>query len=585
MDSLRVIRERYEVLETLALDSGREELRARDRMLGREVLIVRRMLETGPRQDRSERALREARALAALRHPGVQRLLDAFDDDGCATLVLEPATGEALAARLEREGRLASDEVLRIAIAVAEALAAVHAAGAVHRDVSEENVVLGSDGSICTTGFRLAKPIAPSEATSLEYGPSAGDRPRPLDRQGLPAHPAPEQLGGEAASPRSDLFALGCVLYRALTGRAAMPEILERGFAAPPAIESLAPDTPRAFAQLVTLCIARSPIGRPRSAAELAGALHALQSGPASARARSRRPILVGSATIALVAVAFSAWRLDAEAGDAAASRGLGLRESDAPARLASTTFAAGFRSSRALLIGIGEAYRKNGFDPLANAVRDVRAVDAALRGLARDRWETRLLCDEEATFDGIRTALAELEAGLEAEDRVLVYFAGHGVPHERSGSSGWIVPADGASLAVDPARTRWLHFDAFDRFLGDVPAKHVLLAMDCCYGGRIASMRSSAALDYEERFLSSPARVVLAAGRADEQVSDGGANGHSPFAEAFLGSLSGQGVAITSSMLHADMLRAFADRRLPQTPVLAYPVGAPPGEFVFFLE
>ena len=75
----------------------------------------------------------------------------------------------------------------------------------------------------------------------------------------------------------------------------------------------------------------------------------------------------------------------------------------------------------------------------------------------------------------------------------------------------------------------------------------------------------------------------MLAAGRSDEQVSDGGVAGHSPFAEVFLDALGEQGGAITSSMLHTRMLRLFTEREIPQTPVLAF--SEEPGEFVFFLE
>jgi hypothetical protein len=195
------------------------------------------------------------------------------------------------------------------------------------------------------------------------------------------------------------------------------------------------------------------------------------------------------------------------------------------------------------------------------------------------------ILIEEQASYDGIRAALAELERKLDTEDRVLVYYAGHGVPHERSGSSGWLIPSDGESRERDPNLSRWLHFDAFDRFLKDALAKHVLLAMDCCYGGRLATPRSAEARAYEERFLTRKAKLVLAAGRADEPVSDGLATEHSPFAQVFLDALRPGAGAITSSMLHASMLRVFAEREIPQTPVLAFPPDAAPGEFVFLVE
>lgn len=576
------------MLETLFEDHERVELRARDRTLAREVLLVRRKEVPLAGAAAGERVLREARALAGISHPSIQKLHDVVAEPAGTVLVLEPVTGEALAARLGTDGRLPPSEVRALGIALADALAAVHAAGAVHRDVSERNVLLRADGSPCLTGFRLAKPTVAGLQTSLEYGRKAGEGAP--EHAGLPAHPAPEQLGGEAASARSDLFALGCVLYRALTGRAAQPEMLEHGWRAPSDPARLVPEVPTGLARLVLACLARSPVGRPRSAAELRDALQALASPASEARSSTRKPagrrLVPGIAAGLVLLAALVGWRLFAgKAASPASAEARGLAAETASASSPGALFEPGFHRSHALLIGIGEAYRKHGFAPLANTVPDVEALEQALRALPSDRWETRLLTEDAASYDGIRAALETLGAALEPEDRVLVYYAGHGVPHERSGSSGWLIPADAETLETDPARTRWLHFDALDRFLKDASAKHVLLAMDCCYGGRLAASRSASARAYEGRFLTRPAKVVLAAGRADEPVSDGMAAGHSPFAQVFLDALHPGAGAITSSMLHAGMLRAFAEREVPQTPVLAFPPDVAPGEFVFLLD
>ncbi len=571
MSASNPIDDRYEVLERLSGTGGREELRALDRTLEREVLLVRqpRAADAAERRD-----LREARALAAVEHPGVQRLHEVLQDEATTTLVLEPVAGETLAERLAREpeGRLPHDEVRRLGSELAEALAAVHAAGAVHRDVSPETIRLAADGRACLTGFRLSKPFRPGEITSIDYVRAAKAKGEPVV---LPTHPAPEQLGGEAASERSDLFALGCVLYRALTGREAMPGFLEHGWRAPE--DPARAGAPRNLAAPVMACLARSPIARPKSATALRDAL--LPEGRGGGLVAPRTRILAGAA--ALFAAAFLVWQLAPwERGTDA--RGLGVVPGEAPTEAG--TFAPGFGRSLALLIGIGEAYRPNGFAPLENAVADVDALDAALRARPLGRWETTVLRDGEATENEIRKALAKLENELQPEDRALVYFAGHGVPHERSESSGWVVPADGLSLERDPERTSWLHFDAFERFLVDAQAKHVMVAVDCCYGGRLASTRSSLVQDFEARFLTRPARVVLAAGRADEPVFDGAGKRHSPFGQAFLDSL-GDGISLTSSMLHARMLGSFSRQQLAQTPVLAHTVNVPPGEFVFLAE
>ena len=573
---------RFRVLETLVSEGGRVEERALDGVLGREVLLVRRGLAV---QGTGERGLREARALAGLAHPGLQKLYDAFSDDGGVTLVLEPVGGESLAERLGGGGRLEPEEVRRLGLDLADALAAVHAAGAVHRDVCAEHVILRPEGGVCLTGFRLAKPATQGAQTSLDYGGRETSRVRAE----LPAHPAPEQLGGEAASPRSDLFALGCLLYRALTGEDAQPELLERGWQTPLDPHRLVPAAPRELTRLILSCLARSPLGRPRSAVELRDALGPAGKHVPKALRRGRRPTALGIAAAAalLVAMGLGAVLLRPDGAGQAASgaaieRGIGL-EPD-PLRARGGAYGPGFRRSHALLIGIGQEYRRGGFATLPNAPRDVLAL-AEILAASPGRWETRVLLEESATFDGIRTALAGLEAELDPEDRVLVYFAGHGMPHARSGTSGWLIPADAQSLERDPTRSRWLHFDTFERFLKDAAAKHVLLAMDCCYGGRLAATRSAGATPFEARFLTRPAKVVLAAGRADEPVLDGVAQGHSPFAEVFLGALRERSAPITSSMLHAALLRSFADRDVPHTPVLAFLPEVGPGEFVFLAD
>lgn len=586
MGEPRWIAGRFEVLEVLACDASGEELRARDRTLGREVLLVRRTGESALLgQQAGERALREARALAGLRHPSIQKLHDALEDENGPLLVLEPVAGETLEARLARDGRLEPEEVRRLGYELADALATVHAAGAVHRDVSRRNVILRPDGSVCLAGFRLAKPSLLGAGTSIQYGQDRAPVEE-CERVLLPAHPAPEQLGGEAASARTDLFALGCVLYHALTGGPAFEDMLATGWREPVDPQRLAPGTPPALAKRVLACLARSPVGRPQSAAELRDGLRSglrdgTQGGAGATRGARRAPWKSAAVALGTLGLLWLGWRAWPRAPTAASPRGLAP---GSPERAVEAGFGPGFRESHALLIGIGEAYRANGFLPLVNAVRDVKALEQALAALPADRWQTTLLLEEDATYDGIRRALSALENRLEPEDRALLYFAGHGVPHEHSESSGFLIPADGQSLEKDPLRSHWLHFESLKTLLTDVRAKHVLLAMDCCFGGRLASMRAASAQDYQDRFLQDRAVVVLAAGRANEQVSDGGPGGHSPFAQVFLDALRPGTGAITSSMIHARMLQHFTERRIPQTPVLTYPEDVAPGEFVFLL-
>jgi hypothetical protein len=578
---------RYDVLETLHSDGRGEELRARDQTLGREVLLVRRPCAVQLDGRASvDRALREARALAGLRHPSIQKLHDVVEDEGGPTLVLEPVAGETLEARLARETKLEPEEVRRLGIELADALATVHAAGAVHRDVSEHTIVLRGDGSPCLTGFRLAKPATMSGATSIQYG-QVQESGSCKERVVLPHHPAPEQLAGEAASARTDLFALACVLYRALTGREAMPDHLAGGWRPPTDPVRLVPGTPPVLAKQILACLSRSPIGRPQSAIEFRDALRtekparakAAEAGVTSAPSAAK----LGMGLAAAVALALLGWQFWPRAAAVAPDRGLATTNESAHSPDA--RYQASYRKTHALLIGIGQAYEGSGFPPLSNAARDVQALDESLRALPNDNWEPEVLLDGKATQQGILNALYAMEDALDPEDRVLIYFAGHGVPHERSETSGWLIPADGKSLDKDPnARTNWLQFETLKTFLGNAVAKHVLLAMDCCYSGRMGSSRSAGAEQYKKAFLTEPAVVVLASGRPNEKVSDGVTNGHSPFADVFLESLAGRTGGLTSSALYNRMSERFLEQSLPQKPTLRCPENMTMGEFVFLL-
>ena len=149
----------------------------------------------------------------------------------------------------------------------------------------------------------------------------------------------------------------------------------------------------------------------------------------------------------------------------------------------------------------------------------------------------------------------------------------------------GWIVPAYARPLAQDEGRATWMRFDEFDRFFDETRAKHVLVAMDCCYSGRLATGRSASASSYSERYLRQKAHVVLTSGRGFEEVSDGVPGTHSPFAEAFLGTFEREDLpAITSSELFSEIDRVFAERGVGHLPQLRHAGGAP-GQFVFFLE
>ncbi len=195
-----------------------------------------------------------------------------------------------------------------------------------------------------------------------------------------------------------------------------------------------------------------------------------------------------------------------------------------------------------------------------------------------RHEWQIDTLLGEAATRDKLIDSLRELGDKTQENDRVFVYFAGHGIPHERSKDAAWVIPAD----ARRDRRSSWVRFDEFFHFFEEAKAKHILVAMDCCYGGRLVKMRSATARAYAERFVAERAHVVIASGRPDEQVVDG--YEHSPFARVMIEMLNGPGPPVTSSMMLVEMQKDFIERGIEQTPQLGYASESHGhGEFVFF--
>jgi uncharacterized caspase-like protein len=205
-------------------------------------------------------------------------------------------------------------------------------------------------------------------------------------------------------------------------------------------------------------------------------------------------------------------------------------------------------------------------------------AIADVLKASERDGWQIRTLLGAEATRARIVESMMELANQTGENDRVFIYYAGHGKPHERERTSAWIIPAD----ARPDAPSSWVHFDEFFRFFKHARAKHILVAMDCCYGGRLSAARSVQASKFEQRFLTRRAHVVIASGRLNEQVIDGIPGEHSPFTRALLHALDGSG-PLTSSMLFSSIQTVFIEWDVPHTPQLGYPTE--PGEFVFFRD
>jgi len=247
---------RYRLIEHIGRGGASAVWRGRDERLGRTVAV--KLL--GPEREGSE-LVREARAAARLSNPHVGTVYDVGETgDGSAFLVMEFIEGLSLAQRL-REGVLGWRPALELCAEVADGLAATHAAGLVHRDVKPANVML------CPTGAKLV-----DFGISAEIGEPADEAPDGCV-VGTPAYVSPERLAGSPALPAADVYALGLLLYRALTGWLpwdvdSRSAVLRAHLLSEPAPLPPIPGLPIEVADDCIRCLAKDPAHRP-SAGEL----------------------------------------------------------------------------------------------------------------------------------------------------------------------------------------------------------------------------------------------------------------------------------------------------------------------------
>src|SRR5438552_9057602 len=177
-----------------------------DQVLGRQVAVKVLGRQFARDQSFVARFRREAQAAAALNHPNLVSVFDTGSDDGTHYIVMEYVAGATLAKVIRDEGPLPADRAASIALAVARALAFAHRAGLVHRDVKPANIMLSSDGAVKVMDFGIAR---------TTNGESLTQTAAVL---GTATYFSPEQAQGEAVDARSDIYALGCVLFEMLTG-------------------------------------------------------------------------------------------------------------------------------------------------------------------------------------------------------------------------------------------------------------------------------------------------------------------------------------------------------------------------------
>ena len=262
----------YEVINAIGAGGMGQVYRARDARLGRDVAI--KLLASHLQEDEElrERFSREARAVAKLAHPHICALFDVGREGERDFLVMELLDGQTLASRLQ-DGPLRLDQALRFGAQIAAALAAAHASGIVHRDLKPANVMLTESG-VKLLDFGLAKGFGPVRDPAVPFEPDPG-----LTRTGVVLgtvpYMAPEQIDESPLDQRSDIFALGAVVYEMAAGRPAFSAPNQAALVAsvltsrPPPIASIRPGTPASLDRLVRTCLEKDPAARWQSARDV----------------------------------------------------------------------------------------------------------------------------------------------------------------------------------------------------------------------------------------------------------------------------------------------------------------------------
>src|SRR5215472_202173 len=256
---------RYRIVGLLGKGGMGEVYRATDLTLGQSVAL--KFLPPAARDNRFllERFHGEVRIARQISHPNLCRVYDIGEVDGMPFISMEYIDGEDLASLLPRIGRLPADKAIETARKICAGLAAAHTKGVIHRDLKPHNVMMNKRGEIVIMDFGLA-----AIADQLS-GPEA--------RNGTPAYMSPEQLKGTEVTARSDIYALGLVLYELFTGKRpfeakSVAELIERQESAQlTSMTTIAADVDPAVENVIRRCLDPDPARRPENALLVAGAL------------------------------------------------------------------------------------------------------------------------------------------------------------------------------------------------------------------------------------------------------------------------------------------------------------------------
>jgi serine/threonine protein kinase len=317
----------YELLAQIGSGGMGEVYKAHDTKLGRDVAIKILQEAFAHDSERLARFQREAKMLASLNHPNIATIHGLEQSNGTHYLVMELVHGETLAERIKREGAVAVEEALKIAVQIAEALEAAHEKGIIHRDLKPANVKVTPEGKVKVLDFGLAKAFAGDVADS---NPSQSPTLSAVATMqgvllGTAAYMSPEQARGKTVDKRTDIWAFGCVLYEMLTGKQAfdgedITEILAAVVRAEPDWQALPAATSMKIRDLLRRCLQKDKMLRMQAAGDARIEIQEALTAPTPAElvnvavnrfAGWRLPVLVGLAALVAAAVAgFAGWNL-----------------------------------------------------------------------------------------------------------------------------------------------------------------------------------------------------------------------------------------------------------------------------------
>ncbi len=282
--------DRYDAIGEIGRGGMGRVFRVRDETDGRELALKILHADEEARPERSERFRREIAALAKIQHPAVPRIHGWGNEGGELYFVSDLVVGADLKLEIQRQGPFPVSDACALVAIVADALAAAHAPGIVHRDVKPNNIMIASDGAVKLLDFGLARGKGVDFATLTRTGTILG----------TPGYMSPEQFDGLDLDERTDVYSLGVVLFEMLTGRlpftgqTPIAVAMKHKTEPPPLPRSLRHDLPAWLERLVLACLEKDPAQRIPSMNELAAELRK----PRTAGRPQKRRLATGDSVV-----------------------------------------------------------------------------------------------------------------------------------------------------------------------------------------------------------------------------------------------------------------------------------------------